>query len=151
MITPLVFKGHTRLSFLSKLRSILISITGLLLFCGVAAETAHAVTIRVPAGADLQAAINAAQPGDTLILDAGATYLGPITLPFKGVGTGTDSDYITIQSSALVSLPEGVRVAPLNAPQMARLLVRNYANYTYGPAAINTEARAHHYKIIGHQ
>src|SRR6187455_1046082 len=65
-----------------------------------------AATITVPVGGNLQSAINAAQPGDTIILEAGAVYMGPITLPVK---SGTD--YITIQSSRVGELPDGVRVS----------------------------------------
>ncbi|MDT4895746.1 MAG: hypothetical protein QOH25_823 [Acidobacteriota bacterium] len=149
MTTFLVPKGRTRFSFLSKLRLILISIAALLTLIGVDEWTAHAATINVPAGADLQAAINAAQPGDILILEAGATYVGPFTLPDKGAGTGTDADYITIQSSALASLPVGARITPSQSALMPRLLVRNYAGLSYGPPTISTQARAHHYKLIG--
>ena len=39
--------------------------------------------VTVPAGASLQAAINAALPGDTLVLQAGATYVGTVLLPAK--------------------------------------------------------------------
>src|SRR5690242_1392590 len=40
-------------------------------------------TITVNAGSDLQAAINSAQPGDVLSLQAGATFTGNFTLPAK--------------------------------------------------------------------
>ena len=40
-------------------------------------------TIAVPAGADLQMAVDRAAPGDVLALAPGATYIGPITLPKK--------------------------------------------------------------------
>ena len=65
-------------------------------------------TISVPAGTDLQAAINGARPGDVIVLDAGATYFGNFELPAKG---GTS--YVMIRSSA--SFPEGVRVGPSTA------------------------------------
>ena len=48
----------------------------------------------VNAGGDLQAAINNAQPGDTILLQAGATFTGNFILPNKG-----GSSYITIRSS----------------------------------------------------
>src|SRR6185503_11456340 len=58
------------------------------------ASIASAATLVVPAGGDLQGAINSAAPGDTIVVEAGATYRGPIWLPKK-----TGDAYITIQSS----------------------------------------------------
>lgn len=48
----------------------------------VSAETRH-----VPAGGDLQAALNAAQPCDIITLQAGATYTGNFVLPPRPGGT----------------------------------------------------------------
>ena len=53
-----------------------------------------AATINVPAGGDLQAALNAAQPGDVITLQPGATYVGNFVLPNKGAL----SAFITIRS-----------------------------------------------------
>src|SRR5258705_10584170 len=39
--------------------------------------------IVVPSGGDLQAALDAARPGDLVTLEAGAVYRGPFTLPRK--------------------------------------------------------------------
>jgi hypothetical protein len=65
--------------------------------------TARIKTIALKAGDDLQKAINAAQAGDEIILQAGATFIGPFTLPNK---PGGSSAYITIRSSApAASLP----------------------------------------------
>ena len=62
-------------------------------------------TITVSAGGDLQAALNAAQPGDVITLQAGATFTGPFTLPNKA-GTG----WITVRTSAPdSSLPRRAR------------------------------------------
>ena len=44
-------------------------------------------TITVAAGGNLQAALNSAQLGTTIVLQAGATYTGPFTLPAK-TGSG---------------------------------------------------------------
>ena len=52
-------------------------------------------TLNVAAGGDLQAALNAANPGDTVVLEAGATFTGNFVLPAKG-----GSSYIVIRSSA---------------------------------------------------
>ena len=49
-------------------------------------------------GDDLQGAINRAKKGDTIVLQAGATFTGPIILPDKGPGFSTDADYITIHT-----------------------------------------------------
>ena len=45
---------------------------------------AHAATISVPAGGDLQAALDAAKPGDVITLEPGATYVGNFVLTNKG-------------------------------------------------------------------
>jgi hypothetical protein len=49
----------------------------------LAASSARAAMIAVPAGGNLQAAINDAQPGDTIALEAGAVYTGNFKLPAK--------------------------------------------------------------------
>ena len=67
----------------------------------LAAGYAHASTLTVNAGGDLQAALNAARPGDTILLQAGATFTGNFVLPVKS-GSTTD---ITIRSSAADSPP----------------------------------------------
>jgi hypothetical protein len=96
-------------------------------------------TIAVPAGGDVQAAVDGAQPGDTIVLAAGATYRGPITLPAKA-GDG----WVLIRSSAADELPAGRRVGPGDAPRMARII---------GPRAsepaVRTAPGAHHFKLVG--
>jgi len=73
---------------------------------GLAAD-ALAATTTVPAGANLQAALNKAQPGDELVLEAGARFVGPFRLPANAAGP-----VITIRSSA--TLPDR-RIAPQDA------------------------------------
>src|SRR3982751_5908286 len=63
------------------------------LLVAAVATSANAATIDVLAGGNLQAAINAAQQGDTIRLAAGATFTGNFVLPVHA-GTG----YITIRS-----------------------------------------------------
>ena len=89
----------------------------------VTATVARAATLNVPAGGDLQAALNAARPGDVITLQPGATYVGNFVLPNKGA----ISDYITIRSAApdSVSLPlppSSVLTAPLPKSQLASVL-----------------------------
>jgi hypothetical protein len=113
----------------------------LTLFLLCASSTlSYAATINVHAGDNLQTAINNAQPGDTLILDAGVSFTGPITLPAKNGGS-----YITIQSSALAQLPAaGVRVSPSNSAQMPRIVSPGL-----GYAALMTASGASYYSFIG--
>ena len=60
---------------------------------------------------DFQAALNAAQPGDVIMLRAGTTFRGPFTLPAKA-GTG----WINVISSAFASLPApGMRAGAAQA------------------------------------
>jgi hypothetical protein len=75
-------------------------------------------TFTVNAGGSLQAAIDAAQPGDTIVLQAGATFTGPFTLRAKN-GTA----YITIRSSTADSQlpPAGTRITPSHAPLLAKI------------------------------
>ncbi|HEX6505126.1 MAG TPA: hypothetical protein VF011_17930 [Terriglobales bacterium] len=65
----------------------------------------------VPAGGSFQAALNGAQCGDTIELQAGAAYVGNFTVPAKPCD---NQHWIIVRTSALnASLPaEGVRVTP---------------------------------------
>jgi hypothetical protein len=99
-------------------------------------------TITVSAGGDFQAALNTAQLGDVIVLQAGAAYSGPFTLPNK-----SGSGWIIVRSSADSSLPApGTRVAPTDAPNMAKILAP-----TDSSPAVQTAAGAHHYRFIGIQ
>jgi len=104
------------------------------------AAAAHGAVVTVPAGGNLQQAINNASPGDTIVLQAGATYTGNFTLPNKG---SSSTAYITITSSMAASLPAGLRVNPSQASLMATLAPPN------GAAAIGVNDYAHHYQLIG--
>ena len=75
-------------------------------------------TLTVNAGGSLQAAIDAAQPGDTIVLQAGATFTGPFTLRAKN---GTS--YITIRSSTADSLlpAAGTRMSPVYSSLLAKV------------------------------
>jgi hypothetical protein len=92
----------------------------------------------VRGGQSLQEALNNAVSGDTITLEAGATFTGSFVLPYKP-GTG----WITIQSSMADALPEGKRVSPAQAQYMAKIMSPN------NQPAITAEAGAHHYRLIG--
>lgn len=79
-------------------------------------------TITVSAGGNLQGALNTAQPGDEVVLAAGATFTGNFILPTR-CGTG----WIVIRSSALNQLPpQGTRVTPNHAALMPKIVSPNY-------------------------
>jgi len=97
-------------------------------------------TINVPEGGDLQAALNDAQPGDQIVLAAGATYTGSFTLPVKS-GAG----WIIIRTStADADLPtEGQRMKPSYAALLPKIVTPN------AEPAIRTRPRAHNYRFMG--
>lgn len=95
--------------------------------------------IRLDRDGDLQRALNRARAGDTIVLQAGAVYEGPFILPVK-----SGSEFITIQSSRIRELPEGVRVSRSQSDLFAKL--QSAAN---GSPIVKTEAGAHHYKFAG--
>src|SRR2546422_8604771 len=78
--------------------------------------------IPVPGGGDFQAALDQAQPGDVITLEAGATFTGPFELPVKA-GSG----WIVVRTSAPdSSLPmPGRRIDPSYAPQLPKLAAPN--------------------------
>jgi len=95
--------------------------------------------LTVNAGDDLQAAINQAQPGDTIVLQAGATFTGNFVLPAKA---GANS-YVTITTSSELSrLPDAdTRMDPAYAPLLPKIKSPNSA------PAIVTAPFAHHYQL----
>ncbi len=119
----------------------------------------HAAVLTVPTGSDalvngdnFQAAVNNARCGDTIVLQAGASYQtritfinsygpqgSPFSLPNKSCSSG---QYVTIQTSALSSLPSG-RISPANVGQMAQLAT-NTNSWVIEPAS-----RAGNYQFIG--
>ena len=103
-------------------------------------SVAAAATIAVPAGGDLQAALNAAQPGDVITLVPGATYTGSFVLPNKGAV----SDFITIRSAAPDSqLPgPGIRMTPAYAALLPKI------KSATSVSALRTAAAANHYKLL---
>jgi len=105
----------------------------------LSAVPATAATITVNAGGNLQAAIDAAKPGDTILIAAGAVFTGNYTLPAKG-----GSSYITIRSAAPdSSLPAaGVRMDPSYAGSLPK--IRSDQN---GPA-LKVLAGANYWRLM---
>jgi len=99
-------------------------------------------TLAVPAGGDLQAALNAAVGGDVITLQAGATFSGPFTLPNKS-GTG----WIIVRTSAADSTlpPPGTRITGAYAgPALPKIVVGAGVG-----GALRTASGAHHFRFIG--
>jgi hypothetical protein len=81
----------------------------------------------------LQAALDAANYGDTIVVQAGVTLTGGFVLPKKN-GTGE----IVIQSSRINELPNETRVNPSQSALFAKLQT------TSSDPIINTAPVAHH-------
>jgi hypothetical protein len=97
-------------------------------------------TIEVGTGGDFQTALNQAQPGDEIVLRAGATYTGNFLLPAKP----SNGKWITIRTSDMAGLPkEGTRVGPKDAAAMPKIVDPT------GNGAISTAVRAGYYRLIG--
>ena len=116
--------------------NVIIRLAVLALLLGFLSAGVRAATLNVPAGGDLQAALNQAQPGDEVVLEAGATYSGNFVLPVK---SGTS--FITVRSSRCAELPAGVRVGPAQSSLMARLATPNVS------AVLTAPVRTHHWRV----
>jgi hypothetical protein len=99
----------------------------------------EAATVYVAAGGDLQAALDAARPGDTILLEEGAEFVGTFVLPLK-----TGDQWITLRTAApdTVLPATGSRIRPSHAPLLARL-----RSPTAVDVALRTAAGAHHWRI----
>lgn len=97
-------------------------------------------TLTVPKGGDLQAALDAANGGDVIMLEAGAVFSGPFTLPAK-----RGAAWIVVRTSAPDSSlpPPGERVDPSHSAAMPKLVAAP------DMPALSTQAGAHHYRFIG--
>jgi len=90
--------------------------------------------------AQLSSAINISQPGDVIVLDAGATYTGNFQLPAK---SNPNKKWIYVVSSAISKLPTGKRVSPADAANMPKLQTPNVA------AVFPVNGGANHWRLVG--
>jgi Putative Ig domain len=122
---------------------------------------ASGTVISVPPSGNLQSALDKASCGDTVKLQAGATYSGVFTLPAKPCD---DNHWIVIRTSAPDSaLPqEGTRVTPcyagvsslpgrppLNCSSTANVLARLMMNAAPASGPIVFASGANHYRLLG--
>ncbi|MBC19254.1 MAG: hypothetical protein CMJ74_03195 [Planctomycetaceae bacterium] len=137
---------HTGITLFVSLHSL--ALAALLAACGAATALGASESgnvIQLASGDDLNAALQKAQPGDQLVLEAGGEFKGPVVLPNKkrSLAEG-QSPWITIRSSKLSELPPvGHRVRPENAEQMPVIFTDN----TY--PAVTAELAAHHFHFVG--
>ncbi len=97
--------------------------------------------IVVKAGGDFQAALEGARPGDTITLQAGASFVGNFNLPLK-----TGGEFITIRTSATDEkfARAGTRIKPAKYASVLPKISSPNAE-----AAIRAINGAHHYRFIG--
>ena len=98
-------------------------------------------TVRPRDAAALQAALDAARPGDVILLAPGATYTGNFVLRRLASASG----WVTIRTEPSAGggagPAPGARVTPADARAFARLVTPNRQ------PALRTAAGAHHYRI----
>ena len=96
-------------------------------------------TLNVSAGGNLQTAIDSAQPGDTIVLQAGAVFTGNFILRAK-----TGSGWIIIRTSNLAGISiEGTRISTAQSAAMPKIISPNSL------PALATASGAHHYRLVG--
>jgi hypothetical protein len=118
-------------------------------------------TIPVNAGGNFQSALTSASCGDTITLQAGATFTGIFTLPAKGCD---DNHWIIVRTSAAdSSLPaEGTRITPcyagvtslpgrpaLNCGSSANVMAKVAMSSITGSGPIQFATGASHYRLLG--
>jgi len=120
----------------------------------VGAGAGEAATLNVCASgcqfSNVQSAIDAASPGDLILLRAGETFTGNLVLRAK---SSSSTSYITIRSDAPLGdlpavgvrlIPEGRAGANVSSGQLARLIG---SPIDRAAPVIRTEPGAHHYQF----
>ena len=99
--------------------------------------------VTVPAGGDLQAALNAAKPGDEIRLASGATWTGNYVIP--ATTSCSVSSWITVRSDVSdAQLPvSGARITPASSAALAKIITRN------GDAALRTAGPTCGWRLLG--
>lgn len=115
----------------------------------------------VPQGGNLQTALDSANCGDTIQLQAAATFTGVFTFPAKSC---TDNSWIIVRTSAPDSAlpPEGTRLTPcyagvtalpgrpsFNCTTTQNVTAKLMMNTTQGSGPILFASGANHYRLIG--
>ena len=119
----------------SQIKNALVCLALFLLLTPVASR--QLTSIRVSEGEDLQAAIDAARPGDTILLAPGARFVGNFVLPAISDG----ESFITLRTDGSDLPPPGVRTGPFYAGRLAILQSPN------ADATLRTLPGAHHWRL----
>ncbi|HTK48386.1 MAG TPA: hypothetical protein VL328_10475 [Gemmatimonadaceae bacterium] len=105
--------------------------------------------VRVAAGADLQRALDAAKPGDVLLLPPGATYVGNFRLRDKGdVASGARAGGWIVLRTDVPDASLGAAGTRMTPSRAGALRLARIVTPSYDPA-IRTEAGAHHWRLTG--
>ena len=107
-----------------------------------------ALGVHVPAGGNLQTAIDNAQPGETITLEPGQIYSTTTAFKLRSKTAPPECPppcYLTIKTAGAEELvPNGARVTPNAAVRFAKIVSK-----LHGVSAIKTEEGAHGYRLIG--
>ena len=118
-------------------------------------------TISVPAGGNLQAALNSANCGDTISLAPGATFAGIFTFPAKScdnqhwiiVRTGAPDTSLPPEGTRLTPCYAGVSSLPgrpaLNCTSTQNVMPKLVFNQKIGDGPIVLANGANHYRFLG--
>ena len=80
--------------------------------------TPDSSAVILPAGGDLQQALNAARPGDTILLAPAGGYVGNFVLPAR---SGSDTRPIVVRTAGPDAVPAGKRMTPEAAAKLAKI------------------------------
>jgi hypothetical protein len=109
----------------------------ILLYLCCPADSA-AATIRVPSGGNLQAALDAAQSGDTILLPPGSVFKGNYVLRVKA---GTEYIVVRTDVAETGAYASGVRLTSAAAATLAKIQSPSSVS------ALKTAAGAHHWRL----
>lgn len=122
---------------------------------------APGITIPVNSGGNLQAALNNARCGDTIQLEAGATFTGAFTFPNKScddehwiiVRTSSDNSLLPSEGARLTPCYAGVSSLPgrpaFNCKWVKNVLAKLVMNRGGSSGPVVFAAGANHYRLIG--
>jgi hypothetical protein len=132
----------------------------ILIQTAMANTPAPGITTTVNGGGNLQAALNSASCGDTILLEAGATFTGFFFFPKKNcdnshwiiVRTSSDDSLLPAEGSRLTPCYAGVSSLPgrpgFNCTVTKNVLAKLVMNRR-GPGPVIFAAGANHYRLIG--